>query len=137
MYDDSELLERYIYNRNTIVCITDIFHKDLCPLTGRSQSIDAIAKVVLTLCPSSVIIQSKEKNPLCNKYVRLQIIIYFLVYLFIQLVFNSLSFLKNNITGYLHTANTSLTSTYLSFLYNLITFNLSCLINTNLIVTLS
>ena len=41
-------------------------------------------------------------------------------------------FLKINVTGHLHIASTSLTTTDLSFLYNLIKFNLSCLINTNL-----
>ena len=31
--DDSELLERYRFNRKKIVYITDILHTDLCPLT--------------------------------------------------------------------------------------------------------
>ena len=49
IYDDSELLEWYRFNRNEILYITDLLHKDLCPLTGMSQSIDAITKVLLTL----------------------------------------------------------------------------------------
>ena len=49
IYDDSELLERYRFNRNKILYITDLLHKDLCPLTGMSQSIDAVTKVLLTL----------------------------------------------------------------------------------------
>ena len=43
------IYERYRFNRNTIVYITDLLHKDLCPLTGGSQSIDAVTKVLLTL----------------------------------------------------------------------------------------
>ena len=44
IYDDSELLEeRYRFNRNKILYITDLLHKDLCPLT------DAVTKVLLTL----------------------------------------------------------------------------------------
>ena len=50
IYDDSELLEeRYRFNRNKILYITDLLHKDLCPLTGMSQSTDAVTKVLLTL----------------------------------------------------------------------------------------
>ena len=49
IYDDSELLERYRFNRNNILYIIDLLHKDLCPLTGVSQSIDAVTKVLLTL----------------------------------------------------------------------------------------
>ena len=50
IYDDvdSELLGRYRFNRNKIY-ITDLLYKDLCPLTGMSQSIDAVTKVLLTL----------------------------------------------------------------------------------------
>ena len=44
----SELLEWYRFNRNKIY-ITDLLLKDLCPLTGMSQSIDAVTKVLLTL----------------------------------------------------------------------------------------
>ena len=29
--------------------ITDLLHKDLCPLTGMSQSIDTVTKMLLTL----------------------------------------------------------------------------------------
>ena len=36
IYDDSELLERYRFNRSEILYITDLLHEDLCPLTGRS-----------------------------------------------------------------------------------------------------
>ena len=49
IYDDSELLERYRFNSNKILYITDLSRKDLCPLTGMSQSIDAVTKVLLTL----------------------------------------------------------------------------------------
>ena len=61
IYDDSELLKWYRLNtnRNKILYITDFLHKDLCPLTGMSQSIDAIDTTIL--CPLSVIIQSQEK----------------------------------------------------------------------------
>ena len=48
-YDISELLEWYRFNRNKILYITDPLHKDLCLLTGMSQSIDAVTKVLLTL----------------------------------------------------------------------------------------
>ena len=44
-----ELLELYKFNRNKILYITDLLHKDLYPLTGVSQSIDAVTKVLLTL----------------------------------------------------------------------------------------
>ena len=43
IYDDSEHLEWYRVNRYEIVYITDLLHKDLCPL------IDAVTKVLLTL----------------------------------------------------------------------------------------
>ena len=46
IYDDSELLEWYRFNRNKILYITDLLHKYLCPLTGMSQ---AVTKVLLTL----------------------------------------------------------------------------------------
>ena len=36
IYDDSELLERYRFNRNKILYITDLLHKDLCPLGASS-----------------------------------------------------------------------------------------------------
>ena len=49
IYDDSELLECYRFNRNKMLFITDLLHKDLCVLTGRSQSIDVVTKVLLTL----------------------------------------------------------------------------------------
>ena len=48
IYDDSELLKLFRFNRNTLY-ITDLLHKDLYPLTGRSQSIDVLTKVLLTL----------------------------------------------------------------------------------------
>ena len=48
MYDDSELLERYRFNRTKILYIIDLLHRDLCPLTGMSQSIDVVTKVLLT-----------------------------------------------------------------------------------------
>ena len=49
IYYDSELLKWYRFNRNKILYITDLLHKDLCPLTGMGQSIDAVTKVLLTL----------------------------------------------------------------------------------------
>ena len=63
IYDNvgSERLERYRFNRNKILYITDLLQKDLCSLNCMRQSIDAVTKVLLTLlCPSSVIIQSRE-----------------------------------------------------------------------------
>ena len=42
IYDDDELLERYRFNVNKIVYITGLFHKDLCPLTRRSQFNDTL-----------------------------------------------------------------------------------------------
>ena len=42
IYDNDELLERYRFNMNKIVYITDLLHKESCPLTGRSQSIDTL-----------------------------------------------------------------------------------------------
>ena len=80
IYDDSELLERYRFNRNKILYITDLLHNDLCPLTGS----DAIPLMPLRLsatdttilCPLSVKIQSREKDSatLYTIYCRLQII---------------------------------------------------------------
>ena len=49
IYDDTDLLERYRFNRNKILYITDLLHKDVCPLTGMSQSIDAVTKVLMKL----------------------------------------------------------------------------------------
>ena len=49
IYDDSELLEQYRFNRNKILYITDLLYKNLCHLTGMSQSIDAVTKALLTL----------------------------------------------------------------------------------------
>ena len=34
MYDDSELLKRYRFIRNEILYITDLLHKDVCPLSS-------------------------------------------------------------------------------------------------------
>ena len=48
-YDDNEFLERYRFNTNKILYITDLLHKDLCPLNGMSQSIDAVTKELLAL----------------------------------------------------------------------------------------
>ena len=41
IYDDSELLEWY---RNKILYITDLLHKDLCPLTGMSNPLMPLPK---------------------------------------------------------------------------------------------
>ncbi|XP_041347098.1 putative nuclease HARBI1 isoform X1 [Gigantopelta aegis] len=49
LYNDFELVERYRFDRNSIEYITDLLAKDICPLTHRSQSVDAVTKVLVTL----------------------------------------------------------------------------------------
>ena len=77
-----------------------------------------------------------------SEFVIILFYFYFSICFFHCLILHSISvyfsfFHKNNVTGHLHTASTSLTTTYLSFLCDLLKFNLSCLINTNLSLWLS